>query len=55
MTALVLPRNYDEVREIESSEFFGVAVQGVVSYGIGVIETETGKSNRVVAVDIDHA
>ena len=55
MSALVLPRNYDEVREIESSEFFGVAVQGVVSYGIGVIETETGKSNRIAKVDIDHA
>jgi len=55
MTALVLPRNYEETREIESSEFFGVAVQGVVSYGLDIIETETGKSNRIVAVDIDHA
>jgi len=55
MSAIVLPRNYDEVREITSSEFFGIAVQGVVSYGIGIIETETGKSNRIVKVDIDHA
>ena len=55
MSALVLPRNYDETREITDSTFFGVAVQGVVSYGLDVIETETGFSNRLIAVDVDLA
>ena len=55
MTALVLPRNYEETREIQDASFFGVAVQGVVSYGIDVIHTESGLSDRIAAVDIDHA
>jgi len=55
MSALVLAKNYDETRDITGADFFGVAVQGVLSYGIDVIETETGKSNRVVALDIDQA
>ncbi len=55
MTALVLPRNYDETREITDATFFGVAVQGVVSYGLDIIETATGESNRLVQIDVDHA
>ena len=55
MSALVLAKNYDETRDIEGVDFFGIAVQGVVSYGLDVIETETGKSNRLIAFDVDEA
>jgi len=55
MSALVLAKNYDETRDMTDASFFGVAVQGVLSYGIDIIETETDKSNRIIAFDIDEA
>jgi len=55
MTALVLPRNFEDMREIEDADFWGVYIQGIISYGIDVIETETGKSNRIVKGEIDYA
>ena len=55
MSAITLPRNYDELRDIEDASFFGIAVQGVLSFGVDVIETETGKSNRIVKGEVDYA
>ena len=55
MSALNMPRNLEKIREATDADVFGVYVQGVLSYGIDFIETETGKSNRLVAADIDHA
>jgi len=55
MTALNMPRNFEKVREETDADVFGVYVQGVMSFGIDFIETETGKSNRLVGADIDHA
>ena len=54
MRAIVMPKNVDETRETTSPDFFGILVQGVLSFGMDFIETETGKSNRVVSADIDH-
>ena len=55
MSALILPRNFEDIREIADASFFGIIVQGIISYGIDVIETETGKTNRLVAGEIDYA
>ena len=55
MRAVVMPKNVDQTREALDPTFFGVLVQGVVNFGMDIIETETGKSNRLVAVAIDHA
>lgn len=55
MSALVLAKSYENIREITSSEFFGVALQGLLVYGIDVVETATGESDRIVAFDIDEA
>ena len=55
MSALVLAKSYENLREITSSEFFGVALQGLLVYGIDVVETETGLSDRLIAFNIDEA
>lgn len=55
MSAVVLAKSYENLREITSSEFFGVALQGLMVYGVDVVETETGLSDRLVAFDIDEA
>ena len=52
-SSVILPKNYEETREAKGVDFFGVAVQGIVSYGLDIIETETGKSNRIIAFDVD--
>lgn len=55
MSALVLAKSYENLREITSSEFFGVALQGLMVYGVDIVETETGASDRIIAFDIDEA
>jgi hypothetical protein len=55
MSALVLAKSYEELREATSADFFGVALQGLLVYGVDVVETETGKSDRIIAFDIDEA
>ena len=55
VTALNMPKNFADTREITDASFFGVLIQGVLSYGIDIVETETGKSNRLVNAEIDHA
>ncbi len=55
MSALVLAKSYEELREITSAEFFGVALQGLLVYGIDIVETETDASDRIIAFDIDEA
>jgi len=55
MSALVLAKSYEKVRDITSSEFFGVAIQGLMVYGVDVVETEAAASDRIIAFDIDTA
>ena len=55
MTAVNMPKNFEKVREQTDADVFGVFVQGIMSYGIDFIETESSKSNRLVSVEIDHS
>lgn len=55
MSALVLAKSYNEVRTATSDTFFGIALQGLIVYGIDIVETQTGASDRIIAFDIDEA
>ena len=55
MSALVLAKSYEEVRTATSDTFFGIALQGLLVYGIDVVETGTGVSDRIIAFNIDEA
>ena len=55
MSALVLAKSYEELREATSADFFGVALQGLLVYGVDIVETATGVSDRIIAFDIDEA
>ena len=55
MSALVVPKSYEEMRTATSSEFFGIALQGLLVYGVDVVDTGTGVSDRIIAFDIDEA
>lgn len=55
MSALVLAKSYENIREVTGDSFFGVALQGLMVYGVDVVDTETGASDRIIAFDIDEA
>jgi len=55
MTAIVLAKSYDNVDQVTGVDFFGSALRGLLVYGVDVVETETGKSDRIVNFDIDEA
>ena len=56
-SALVFPKSYDELDQVDGVDFFGIAIRGLMVYGVDVVETNTStnKSDRVIKFDIDHA
>ena len=56
MSALVLAKSYDKVRDVTGDTFFGIAIQGLMVYGIDVVENAAANtSDRIIAFDIDTA
>jgi len=55
MSAIVLAKSYEDVGQVEGVDFFGSALRGLMVYGIDVIETEVGLSDRIIAFGIDAA
>jgi len=55
MSALVVAKSYEEMRTATSADWFGIALQGLMVYGVDVVETGTGVSDRIIAFDIDEA
>ncbi|MCK5743979.1 MAG: hypothetical protein KAH30_04520, partial [Caldisericia bacterium] len=56
-SALVFPKSYDELDQVDGVDFFGIAIRGLMVFGVDVVETNTStsKSDRVIKFDIDHA
>jgi len=55
MSALVLARSYEEVDQVKGVDFFGAALRGLLVYGVDIVETQTGASDRIIAFDVDEA
>ncbi len=57
MTALVFPKSYDNLDQVSGVDFFGVAIRGLLVFGVDVVETDTSAhtSDRVISFKIDHA
>jgi len=55
MSALILAKSYDQVDQVAGVDFFGSALRGLLVYGVDVVETEAGLSDRIVAFNIDEA
>ena len=56
-SALVFPKSYDELDQVNGVDFFGIAIRGLLVFGVDVVETDTAthKSDRIIGFDIDHA